>query len=342
MKILIYSPAFHPSVGGLEMVISILAHEFIKAGHDVKVVSLIQDPQNTIFPFEVIRFPYKREFLRLVRWCEVFFMGNISLKGLWPLAFVHRTLVATHQGWYCRLNDKTGWQDRLKFVVSRFITNIASSGAVAKHLPGKSIIIHNPYRDDLFRQIEGITRNRDIVFLGRLVSQKGADILINALRVLRNKGLTPSVTFIGDGPEESTLHEQCIAFDLNGQVKFVGRKSGTELVHLLNRHKIMVVSSRVREGLPLVVLEGIACGCYVVGSNLGGVPEAIGPCGETYHGEDYIKLADALERVLVGERWKTIDQSTRVGHLASHQMEFTAHRYLNVIQIAHQGQNATL
>jgi glycogen synthase len=342
MRILIYSPAFHPSVGGLEMVMSILAHEFASAGHAVKVVSLTQDRENNLFPFEVVRFPSQRNLLRLVHWCEVFFMGNISLKGLWPLALLRRTVVVTHQGWYCRLNDETGWQDRLKFLVSRFVTNISSSYSVAGHLPGKSVVIHNPYRDDLFHQVEGVTRDRDIVFLGRLVSHKGADILINALRTLSDKMLAPSVTIVGEGPEEIPLREQCFANGLSGQIDFVGRKSGAELVELLNHHKIMIVPSRVREGLPLVVLEGIASGCYVIGSDVGGVREAIGPCGKTYESHNFIDLAGKIEDTLTNERWKAIDAELRERHLSSHRMKATAQRYLNVIEMAHRGTTAML
>src|SRR5205823_6566523 len=158
----------------------------------------------------------------------------------------------------------TGWQDRLKFLVSRFITNISSSQAVADHLPGKSVVIHNPYRDDLFHKITGNGRDRDIAFLGRLVSQKGGDILIDALLHLRNEGLTPSVTIIGEGPEKEKLHGRCFSGGMEEQISFVGQRQGVELVELLNRHNIMIVPSRVREGLPLVVLEGIACGCYML------------------------------------------------------------------------------
>jgi glycosyltransferase involved in cell wall biosynthesis len=335
MKILIYSPAFHPNVGGLEMVMLILAHEFVCAGHSVKVVSTALDPDESSFTFEVIRSPASREFLALMRWCEVFFMGNISLKGMWPLLLTPRTVVATHQGWYCRSNDETGWQDKLKFLVSRFITNISSSQAVADHLPSKSVVIHNPYRDDLFHEITDSVRDRDIAFLGRLVSQKGGDILINALLHLRNEGLTPSVTIIGDGPEKEKLCNLCLSEGMEEQITFVGKRRDMELVELLNRHKIMIVPSRVREGLPLVVLEGIACGCYVLGSDLGGVPEAIGPCGETYHGDSYIDLAAKLKDILLSERWKTVANETRSRHLQVHEMQATAYRYLDVIERAY-------
>ena len=337
MRILLYSPVFHPSVGGLEMVMSILAHEFVSAGHDVKIVSSTFDPEGTRFPFEVIRKPSARILLGLVRWCEVFFMGNISLRGMWPLLLVPRTVVATHQGWYCRTNDKTGWQDRLKLFVSRFITNVASSQAVADHLPGKSVVIHNPYRDDLFHRMNGTARDRDIVFLGRLVSQKGVDILISALEHLRDSGLSPSATIIGEGPERETLRRRCLLKGLDRQVHFVGARRGAELAALLNRHKIMAIPSRVKEGFGIVALEGIACGCYILGSDRGGVPEAVGPCGETYNADDDLALGKKLKEILLEERWRMVDDGLRTEHLLSHGMKSTARKYLSLIERAYGG-----
>jgi glycosyltransferase involved in cell wall biosynthesis len=145
----------------------------------------------------------------------------------------------------------------------------------------------------------------------------------------------PSTTIVGEGPEKESLRSRCFSEGMEEQISFVGKKQGAELVRVLNRHKIMVVPSRVREGLPLVVLEGIACGCYLLGSDLGGVPEAIGPCGETYQGENHIELAEKLKDVLLNERWNTMGNDSRLNHLQAHEMKATARRYLDVIEYAY-------
>jgi len=153
MKILIYSPSFYPNIGGLETIISNLAHEFVCQGHEVKLISQTPDIESKEFPFEVIRQPKNREILALTRWCDVYFQGCVSLKGLWPLFFVPRPLVISHHTWYCRANGKLSWQDHFKKFVTRFATNISVSHEIANALPVPSTIISRTiwdFRKDIF------------------------------------------------------------------------------------------------------------------------------------------------------------------------------------------------
>ena len=82
MKIVIYSPLFYPSIGGLETIISTLANEFTTQGHEVKLISQTPDIDSKQFSFEIIRQPSKQQLLKLTQWCEVYFQGCVSLKGL--------------------------------------------------------------------------------------------------------------------------------------------------------------------------------------------------------------------------------------------------------------------
>ncbi|MFM6819100.1 MAG: glycosyltransferase family 1 protein, partial [Dolichospermum sp.] len=181
MKILIYSPLFYPSIGGLETIISTLAHEFIYQGHEVKLISQTPATDSKEFPFEIIRQPSIKQLLQLTHWCEIYFQGCVSLKGIWPLIFVYRPLVISHQTWYCRTDGSESWQDYLKKFITRFATNISVSHAIAKLLPVPSTVIPNSYRGDIFYEIPEIHRNQELVFLGRLVSDKGANLLLEAL-----------------------------------------------------------------------------------------------------------------------------------------------------------------
>src|SRR5438093_5578105 len=131
---------------------------------------------------------------------------NISLKALWPWFIVRRPFVAVNHAYY--YSDRTGyrdWRERLKLCVMAWATNIAVSEAVARRLPEQCFIIPNPFDISLFRSDDEAARNRDLVFLGRLVSDKGCDLLIRALGQLAERGLHPTLTVIGEGPERSTL-----------------------------------------------------------------------------------------------------------------------------------------
>ena len=334
MRILIYSPSFYPNIGGLETIIATLATEFSNQGHIVKLVSLTPDIDAKQFDFEVIRQPKTTHLLKLMAWCDLYFQGCISLKGIFPLLFVPKPLIATHQTWYCRSNGKKSWQDYLKRVVSMFATNVAVSHAVAQEIPSNSIIIPNSYQADAFYLMPEIKRDRELVFLGRLVSDKGVDLLLKALANLKERGLTPKLTIIGKGEEESNLRQQSRKLNIDEQVNFAGVKVGRELVELLNAHQIMVVPSLWQEPFGIVALEGIACGCVVVGSQEGGLKDAIGECGVTFPNGNVAALTKRLAELLNESDKLSLYRQKAEAHLARHKQTEIAKAYLRVFEEA--------
>ena len=274
MKLLLGSHHFHPSTGGIETVSDLLAREFVQRGHNVRVITQTAAEDNVSRPFQVIRRPGALELLRLVRWCDVFLQNNISLQTLWPLLLCRRRLVVAHQTWITDVDGHVGWRQQLKRFALRFATSVAISDAVAARLPVRSVVIGNPYNDEVFKLSATAERSRDLIFVGRLVSDKGADLLLDALATLEPK---PRLTIAGDGPERDRLVEQVSRLKLGEHVEFVGGQSSHELVKLLNEHRILVVPSRWAEPFGIVALEGIACGCVVVGSAEGGLPASDRP-----------------------------------------------------------------
>ncbi len=334
MKILIYSPLFYPSVGGLETVVSILAHEFVEQGHTVKLVSNVPTTDRKVFPFQVIRKPNPLKLLNLTQWCDIYFQGCVSLKGLWPLIFISKSLVITHQTWYRSPDGSMNWQNHLKHIVTHFATNISASHALAKSIPAPSNVIPNSYREDIFYEIPEIPRNQELVFLGRLVSDKGANLLLNALAQLKSMGLTPRLTIIGSGPEESKLRQQANDLEIVDQIDFAGIKVEYELVKLLNSHQIMVVPSIWDEPFGVVALEGIACGCVIVGSEGGGLKDAIGSCGVTFPNGDVQALTQTLFNLLKNPEQLANYRANSQAHLLVHQKSAVAKAYLEVIEAA--------
>jgi glycosyltransferase involved in cell wall biosynthesis len=195
-------------------------------------------------------------------------------------------------------------------------------------LPGD--IIPNPYDDAMFRSFADVPKDLDLVFVGRLVSDKGVDILLQALDQLKNRGVRPSATIIGTGPEEVELRAMTQRLDLAEQVVFAGTLRGNELARRLARHRIIVVPSRWAEPFGVVALEGIACGCAVIGSTDGGLPEAIGPCGVTFPNGSADLLADAIERLLRDGRQLAAMHEAATAHLAKHAPDVIARQYLEL------------
>jgi len=334
MKILLSSHFFHPSVGGIEEVSRVLAREFAGLGHKVKVVTTTVADDGTKFPYPVIRRPGAVELLRLTRWCDVFFHNNISLRTAWPLAFISRPWVVAHHTWIARVDGSIEVRDRMKQFVARNARNIVVSRAMGVHISAPTKIIGNPYRNWLFKTDPSIPRDRDLVFLGRLVWDKGVDLLLQALVKLADRGIRPNLTIIGAGPEEPQLRWLCMKLAIDTQVEFIGIKTGEELVALLNRYRLMVVPSRWQEPFGLVALEGIACGCVPVAASCGGLPDALGPCGVTFEHGEVDDLARKLEEMLDPQKDLSPYRAAAAEHLAAHSGRAVALRYLEVLEEA--------
>ncbi|HEY2737883.1 MAG TPA: glycosyltransferase, partial [Thermoanaerobaculia bacterium] len=204
--------------------------------------------------------------------------------------------------------------------------------AIAADLDTPSVVISNPYRDELFHEIPGSERTRDLAFVGRLVSDKGVDLLLDAMALLAGRGLRPSLSIIGDGPERPALEAQARRLGLADQVAFLGIRKGSELTGILNHHRILVVPSRYNEPFGIVALEGIACGCVVVASAGGGLPEAVGPCGLTFPNGDTEALANELEHLLRDPETSRSLLLHASDHLALHRAGTIASAYLSVFE----------
>lgn len=325
MKILLTSHAFHPAIGGIEEVSKTLAREFTAAGHEIRVVTGTREDDGTSFPFEVYRRPSPLHLLRHVLWCDVFFQNNISLQTAWPLLLARKPWVIAHHIWISRTDGGLSWRDHLKLTLLRRARNIAVSHAIAARLGVPATVVGNPYRNEIFHRDPAITRDLDLIFVGRLVSEKGADLLLDALTSLPMR-----LTIVGSGPEEPALKAQVDRLGLSHRVVFAGVKTNTELASLLNRHRIIVLPSRFEEPFGISALEGIACGCVAVGARGGGLPDAIGPCGVTFARGDVADLARVLADLWTADL--TPFHSSAPAHLAQFEARQVAAKYLRELQ----------
>lgn len=245
---------------------------------------------------------------------------------------MQKRALVVHQTWIRNTRGKIDSVGGVKRMLLGHVTNVAISRAVAEDIGRDCIIIPNPYRDDLFRALLAAARNKTLIFVGRLVSDKGVDLLLRALGRLRREGLEPDLTVVGTGPEAENLFSLSRELALHHQVSFAGQKTGEELVHLLNQHRIMVIPSRWAEPFGVVALEGIACGCAVIGSEAGGLKEAIGPCGITFENGNEQSLADVLKRLLQDEELADFLRRAGPSHLERFKAETIAREYLRLIE----------
>lgn len=334
MNILIASHAFSPSIGGIETVSLQLAKEFIQLGHEVRVVT--QTLAGSVTDNEglaVLRRPDAPALVEALKWCSVFWQNNLGIRTLWPLAFIKRPVVITHAGSYCQEPSGASIKLRLKHALVNQLPSVAISNYVAGCFKTQSFVIPNPYDCDLFKvTTPDSQRSHELVFLGRLANEKGADILLRALGLLSETGVRPTLSIIGSGPEHAPLQALRDELGLKNQVRFEGPMRGAALVDALNKHKIMVLPTRSNEAFGVAALEGIACGCVVVGSSGGGLPDTIGPCGVTFPNEDSHALASAIANLLA-DKQKIQNMRKQAGqHLAKFHPRKVAESYLEVFQ----------
>ncbi len=330
MNILFCSVPFRPSIGGIETISALLAERFHRAGHRVVLVTRSAAAGAEFDEFQVVRRPSAARLFALVREADVVFHNNISLRFAWPQLLMRRPWVVAHHTWI----PPTGLAARVKRAVLGRARNIAISRAIAQSLPVPAAIVPNPYADDVFLRDDRVPRRCDLVFVGRLVSDKGVDRLIAALGLLARRGLHASLTIVGDGPEAQALRRQADAEGVADRIRFVGWQIRTALVATLNLHRILVVPSVWEEPFGVVVLEGMACGCVPLVTRSGGLPDAVGDCGLVVARDDPASLANGLQALLGDEALQAAYRACAAAHLMRHTPDRVSRDYLQVISDA--------
>ena len=331
MKILIHG-RFFPSVGGIETVVNLLAREWAKAGDEVIIVSNLSGTINRLsgLPFRVVYQPSPFEWFQLVKWSEVILQMNLSLKAVWPHLALRRPLVISHQSFYRSCRSYSSYSDCLKLGAMPWAAaNVAASAAIADSLTVPCRVIPNPYDSTLFNRVESAARQNDLIFVGRLVAEKGAGMLLRALEVLKCARARIRLTIVGEGPEREALERQALKLNLSNCVRFAGRLDQKGVANELQRHKILVVPS-YGEPFGVVALEGAACGCFVLGSDDGGLPETIGPAGTTFRSGDLADLCSKIASLI--QCTPEGDLSAIAVHLERHQPRQISSEYRAVFE----------
>lgn len=138
-----------------------------------------------------------------------------------------------------------------------------------------------------------------IVFVGRLVPGKGADLLLAAVRLLRTAGVDAKATVFGDGPERPRLEAAARAAGLAPAVVFRGSCARGEIAAALRSAAAFVLPS-LEEGMSNALLEAMASGCPVVASDIAANRGLVadGGSGLLARPGDAASLAAALRRLL--------------------------------------------
>jgi glycosyltransferase involved in cell wall biosynthesis len=134
-----------------------------------------------------------------------------------------------------------------------------------------------------------------VLAVGRLVHEKGFDVLIRAVAKL-DKADRPKVVIVGEGPEREALINESRVLEVD--LELLGSLSPKEMGDWYLKARFVVVPSR-REGFGLVAAEAAASGRAVIGSRVGAIPDLVadGVSGLLTEPDNVLELAAALKRV---------------------------------------------
>src|SRR3989344_309695 len=152
---------------------------------------------------------------------------------------------------------------------------------------------------DIFKPMS-LEKKYDLIFVGRLVKNKGVDLFLETV-----KRLNVRAVIVGDGPLKNSLKSKVKSLKLEDNVIFYGwAKDSEEVAKLLNQSKILVMPS-YNEGGPRVIVEAMACG----------LPTLVTPVG---------LIADIIKDGQFGQiiRWNSEDIAEKAKLLLGNEAEY--------------------
>jgi len=138
-------------------------------------------------------------------------------------------------------------------------------------------------------------------YVGRLVLEKGVDVLLRACQVLAAGGYAFRLKIIGDGPERPKLERIVTDLNLTSRVQFLGSVPVEKTTDLVNGAVAIIMPSIWEEVAGIVACENFLRGRLVIASDIGGLGEIVDGLGLKFPAGD----ADA-QAICSGRRWKIL------------------------------------
>lgn len=192
-----------------------------------------------------------------------------------------------------------------------------------------------------FLPVENIKRDSNkILFVGRLVEKKGVSVLLEATHKILQQYPGLKLLIVGDGPERDKLEAQCKELKIELSVEFLGALKQNQLPEIYSLASIAVMPSIIdsrndQEGLGLVAIEAMGCGCAVIASSLPAVEDIVenGVNGVLVKSGDSVELANAIENLLVNTKTKNkIASMARESVVKKFDWQVVVNKYQKIIE----------
>ncbi len=331
-SLLIATPAFLPRIGGIENIALSLANAASNRGLAVSVATSTSAPAHfdEQFSFPVFRSPSSAQLFALYRdHATVLLLQGPSSLG-WPTFFYGSKTIVIYQIWVRWANRPSVFGYIVGWLIRRISTVTACSPTVAATLGVPSKIVPNPYNDLVFRVLNFGPRRFDIAFTGRMITWKGLDVLFQALKILKNRGVPCKTVCVGEGPDFGQFRKLAEDLAISETITWTGALKPCDVATVLNDSKVLCVPSTWEEPFGIVALEGLACGCEVIVSSSGGLPSAVGKAGLVFQNGQPEELAEKIEKVLLNWSIERICNTIALDHLQKHTGEAILNEYLSL------------
>lgn len=155
-------------------------------------------------------------------------------------------------------------------------------------------------KDDLKKK-HGINFPKVVIYVGRLVENKGVHNLINAVNLIEDKKLCLLIvggnTFNNNEMTEYMKSLRELAAPSGERIKFLGYTPHDQLPEFYQLSDIYLIPSEVKEALPTSMVEAMACGIAAIGSRRGGIVDLIEEGSNGYLIEDYANAEEWKEKI---------------------------------------------
>ncbi|UTA53618.1 glycosyltransferase [Lysobacter soli] len=229
-------------------------------------------------------------------------------------------LVATLHGWvegstalrlYTRLELALLRRfDALVVVAAEQIDRLARAGVPRSRIRHVDNGIECPVRDEaaasaLRAQLRIAPSAHVFSAVARLSSEKNLAMLLRAFAPVASRHPHAVLLIVGDGPEREALETLAGELALSGHVRFLGMRHDMPAIYTLTDHLVL---PSLTEGMPLVVLEAMACEVPVIASAVGDIPRLLerSAHGRTVPPGDAAALESALETAVATPRARDI------------------------------------
>jgi len=251
-------------------------------------------------------------------------LGAIFLKKIYGIPYIN-----TIHGEEVHLSKRYHLLFALRWLVNNSSKTITNSTATRKFcleagLDGDKIeVIPFGVDTDFFRPLDVYKDENifQILSVGYLIERKGFEYLIRAMPLVLEKYENARLKIVGTGPLESKLKELVYELDLGDEVEIVKNVSDEELLMIYNSSDLFVLPSIVdsqgnTEGLGVVLLEAMACGLPVIGSDVGGIPDIIEDekTGVLVKEKDYEELSKVILNLIFEDNLRNylVDNSLKI------------------------------